>query len=96
MTDQRPLMLTFHPDEISQNPETSEMTGMDLVATFKHIQNEFYTHMFNAPESKIALGIDPIVRLPDAGYQMVSGATPCSGSSEWHVVMSTNSFVNQE
>lgn len=71
------------------------MSGMDLVATFKNIQNEFYTHMFNAPESKIALGIDPIVRLPGAGYHMASGGTPSFQRSVWDAVMSTNSFVNQ-
>ena len=44
------------------------MTRMDLVATFRHIQSEFYTHIFNIQRAKIALGIDPIVKLPDAGY----------------------------
>ena len=96
MTDQRPLIRTVHPDEISQNPETGEMFGMDLVATFKHIQNEFYTHMFNSPESKITLWIDPVVRLPDAGYHMASCGTPSFQNSVWHAVISTNSFVNQE
>lgn len=69
---------------------------MDLVATFKHIQNEFYTHMFNAPESNTTLGTDPIVRLPDAGYHMASGGTQSFQSSVSHTVMSTNSFINQE
>ena len=41
MTDQWPLMRTVHPDGISRNPETGEETGMDLVATFRHILNEF-------------------------------------------------------
>jgi hypothetical protein len=73
MTDQWPLMRTVHPDGISLDPETGEMTGMDLVATFRHIQNEFYTHLFNAQRAKIALGIEPIVRLPDAGYHLAEG-----------------------
>ncbi|MEE8046451.1 MAG: hypothetical protein V3T49_06390 [Dehalococcoidia bacterium] len=73
MTDQWPLMRTVHPDGISPNPETGEMTGMDLVATFRHIQNEFYTHLFNVQRAKIALGIDTIVRLPDVGYHTADG-----------------------
>ena len=72
-SDQWNLMRTVHPDGISPDPTTGAMIRMDLVATFRHIQNEFYTHMFNAPESKIALGIDPIIRLPDAGYHMARG-----------------------
>jgi hypothetical protein len=73
LTDQWPLMRTVHPDGISANPETGEMTGMDLVATFRHIQNEFYTHLFSVQRAKIALGIEPIVRLPDAGYHTADG-----------------------
>jgi hypothetical protein len=67
------LMKSVHPDGISENPETGEMSGMDLVATSRHIQNEFYTHLFNVQRAKIALGIDPIVRLPDAGYHTADG-----------------------
>ena len=73
LTNQWGLMCTAHPDGISKNPETGEMTGMDLVATFRHIQFEFYTHMFNIQRSKMALGITPVVRLPGAGYHTVEG-----------------------
>ena len=73
LTGQWGLMRTAHPDGISKNPETGEMTGMDLVATFRHIQFEFYTHMFNIQRSKMALGITPVVRLPGAGYHTVEG-----------------------
>ena len=72
MTDQWEAMRSVHPDGISKNPETGEMTRMDLVATFRHIQNEFYTHLFNIQRAKIALGIEPIVRLPDAGYHLAA------------------------
>ena len=68
MTDQWEAMRSVHPDGISENPANGEMTRMDLVATFRHIQNEFYTHLFNIQRAKIALGIEPIIRLPDAGY----------------------------
>ena len=71
--EQWKLMRTVHPDGVSENPETGEMSVMDLVATFRHIQNEFYTHLFNVQRAKIALGIEPIVKLPDAGYHTVSG-----------------------
>ena len=67
------LMRTVHPDGVSENPETGEMSVMDLVATFRHIQNEFYTHLFNVQRAKIALGIEPIVKLPDTGYHTASG-----------------------
>ena len=73
LTSQWGLMSTAHPDGISKNSETGEMTGMDLVATFRHIQFEFFTHMFNIQRSKMALGIMPVVRLPDAGYHTVEG-----------------------
>ncbi|MCH8229835.1 MAG: hypothetical protein IIA53_05850 [Chloroflexi bacterium] len=73
LTGQWDLMRSVHPDGISENPETGEMTGMDLVATFRHIQFEFYTHIFNIQRSKMALGIAPVVRLPDAGYHTVEG-----------------------
>ena len=73
LTDQWGLTRRAHPDGISQNPETGEMTGMDLVATFRHIQFEIYTHIFNIQRSKMALGISPVVRLPDAGYHTVEG-----------------------
>jgi hypothetical protein len=72
-TEQWELMRTVHPDGISANPETGKMTGMDLVATFRHILNEFYTHLFNVQRAKIALGIEPIVKLPDAGYHTAAG-----------------------
>jgi hypothetical protein len=49
------------------------MSVMDLVATFRHIQNEFYTHLFNVQRAKIALGIEPIVKLPDARYHTAVG-----------------------
>ena len=71
--EQWKLMRTVHPDGVSENPETGEMSVMDLVATFRHIQNEFYTHLFNVQRAKAALGIEPIVKLPDAGYHTVSG-----------------------
>lgn len=73
LTGQWDLMRMAHPDGISENPETGEMTGMDLVATFRHVQFEFYTHLFNVQRSKMALGIAPVVRLPDAGYHTVEG-----------------------
>ena len=73
LTGQWGLMRSAHPDGISENPETGEMTGMDLVATFRHIQFEFYTHLFNIQRSKMALGIAPVVRLPDAGYHTIEG-----------------------
>ena len=73
LTGQWGLMRGAHPDGISENPETGEMTGMDLVATFRHIQFEFYTHIFNVQRSKMALGITPVVRLPHAGYHTVDG-----------------------
>ncbi|MCZ6539598.1 MAG: hypothetical protein O6922_07215 [Chloroflexi bacterium] len=73
LTGQWDLMLRAHPDGISENPETGEMTGMNLVATFRHIQFEFYTHIFNIQRSKMALGIATVVRLPDAGYHTVEG-----------------------
>ena len=73
LTGQWDLMRRVHPDGISKHPETGEMTGMDLVATFRHIQFEFYTHIFNIQRSKVALGITPVVRLPDAGYHTVEG-----------------------
>jgi hypothetical protein len=73
LTDQWALMRTVHPDGISANHETGEMTGMDLVATFRHIQNEFYTHLFNLQRAKIALGIEPIVKMPDGGYHTADG-----------------------
>jgi len=73
MTPQWPAMRTVHPDGISTNPETGEETGMDLVATFRHILNEFYTHLFNVQRAKMALGIAPIVKLPDAGYHLADG-----------------------
>ena len=73
LTGQWDLMRSVHPDGISENPETGEMTGMDLVATFRHIQFEFYTHIFNIQRSKMALGIAPVVRLPDAVYHTVEG-----------------------
>lgn len=73
LTGQWDLMRMAHPDGISENPETGEMTGMDLVATFRHVQFEFYTHLFNVQRSKMALGIAPVVRLPDAGYHTVKG-----------------------
>ena len=72
-SDQWNLMRTVHPDGISPDPTTGAMIGMDLVATFRHIQNEFYTHIFNIQREKIALGIEPIVKLPDAGYHKVIG-----------------------
>jgi hypothetical protein len=71
--EQWELMKTVHPDGVSENPETGEMSVMDLVATFRHIQNEFYTHLFNVQRTKIALGIEPIVKLPDGGYHMADG-----------------------
>ena len=71
--EQWELMRTVHPDGVSENPETGEMSVMDLVATFRHIQNEFYTHLFNVQRTKIALGIEPIVKLPDGGYHMADG-----------------------
>lgn len=71
--EQWKLMRTVHPEGVSENPETGEMSVMDLVATFRHIQNEFYTHLFNVQRGKIALGIEPIVKLPDAGYHPASG-----------------------
>ena len=70
--EQWKLMRTVHPDGVSENPETGEMSVMDLVATFRHIQNEFYTHLFNVQRAKVALGIEPIVKLPDAGYHTAS------------------------
>ena len=73
LTGQWDLMRRGHPDGISKNPETGEITGMDLVATFRHIQFEFYTHIFNIQRSKTALGITPVVKLPDAGYHTVVG-----------------------
>ena len=73
LTDQWELMRRAHPDGISENPETGERTGMDLVATFRHIQFEIYTHIFNIQRSKMALGISPVVRLPNAGYHTVAG-----------------------
>ena len=73
ITGQWDLMRVAHLDGISANPETGEMTGMDLVATFRHIQFEFYTHIFNVQRSKIALGVAPVVKLPDAGYHTVDG-----------------------
>jgi len=72
-SDQWNLMRTVHPDGISPDPTTGAMIRMDLVATFRHIQNEFYTHIFNIQREKIALGIEPIVKLPDAGYHKVIG-----------------------
>ena len=72
-SDQWNLMRTVHPDGISHDPTTGAMIRMDLVATFRHIQNEFYTHIFNIQREKIALGIEPIVKLPDAGYHKVIG-----------------------
>ena len=66
-------MRSVHPDGVSENPETGEMSFMDLVATFRHIQNEFYTHLFNVQRAKIALGIEPIVKLPYSGYHMTNG-----------------------
>jgi len=71
--EQWKLMRTVHPDGVSENPETGEMSVMDLVATFRHIQNEFYTHLFNVQRTKIALGIEPIVKLPVGGYHMADG-----------------------
>ncbi|MDP6667601.1 MAG: hypothetical protein QF357_09425, partial [Dehalococcoidia bacterium] len=73
LTGQWEMMREVHPDGISENPETGEMTGMDLAATFRHVQFEFYTHIFNVQRSKMALGIAPVVRLPDAGYHTVAG-----------------------
>lgn len=73
MTGQWDLMREVHPNGISQNPDTGELTGMDLVATFRHIQCEFYTHLFNIQRSKMALGLPVIVKLPDAGYHTVEG-----------------------
>ncbi|HJP27492.1 MAG TPA: hypothetical protein QF694_01610 [Dehalococcoidia bacterium] len=73
MHDQWELMRSVHPDGIHQHPETGEFSGMDLVATFRHIQNEFYTHLFNVQREKIALGCDPMVKLPDAGYHTAKG-----------------------
>ena len=73
LTYQWELMRRAHPDGISENPETGERTGMDLVATFRHIQFEIYTHIFNIQRSKMALGISPVVRLPNAGYHTVAG-----------------------
>ena len=73
LTDQWELMRRAHPDGISENPETGERTGMNLVATFRHIQFEIYTHIFNIQRSKMALGISPVVRLPNAGYHTVAG-----------------------
>ena len=73
LTGQWDLMRSVHPDGISENPANGEMTGMDLVATFRHIQFEFYTHIFNIQRSKMALGIAPVVKLPDAGYHTVEG-----------------------
>lgn len=73
MTDQWGLMRRAHPDGISENPDTGEMTGMDLVSTFRHIQFEFYTHLFNIQRSKMALGISPVVKLPGSGYHTVEG-----------------------
>jgi hypothetical protein len=67
------LMRTVHLDGVSLNAETGEWSEMDLVATFRHIQNEFYTHLFNIQRAKIALGIEPIVKLPDAGYHKATG-----------------------
>jgi hypothetical protein len=67
------LMSSAHPDGISENPETGEMTSMDLVATYRHIQFEFYTHIFNIQRSKTAFGIAPVVKLPAAGYHTVEG-----------------------
>ncbi|MDP7673326.1 MAG: hypothetical protein QGI31_00645 [Dehalococcoidia bacterium] len=72
-SDQWNLMRTVHPDGISADPTTRAMIRMDLVATFRHIQNEFYTHIFNIQREKIALGIEPIVKLPDAGYHKAIG-----------------------
>ena len=72
-SDQWNLMRTVHPDGISPDSTTGAMIRMDLVATFRHIQNEFYTHIFNIQREKIALGIEPIVKLPDAGYHKVIG-----------------------
>ena len=72
-SDQWNLMRTVHPDGISPDPTTGAMIRMDLVATFRHIQNEFYTHIFNIQREKIALGIEPIVKLPDAGYHKAIG-----------------------
>ena len=71
--DQWNLMRTVHTDGISLDPKTGEMTCKDLVATFRHIQNEFYTHIFNIQRAKLALGIEPIVKLPDAGYHKAVG-----------------------
>ena len=71
--EQWELMRSVHPDGVSANPETGEMSLMDLVATFRHIQNEFYTHLFNIQRAKTALGIEPIVKLPDAGYHTAVG-----------------------
>ena len=82
-TEQWGLMNKAHPDGISRNPTTGAIT-MDLVATFRHIQFEFYTHLFNVQRSKMALGFIPVVRLPDAGYHTVSGwdsASPEIGSA---------------
>ncbi|MDA1279373.1 MAG: hypothetical protein O3B95_04950 [Chloroflexi bacterium] len=73
MTGQWELMRQIHPDGISQDPETGEMTGMDLVATFRHVQFEFYTHLFNVQRAKIAHGIPVVVKLPNAGYHTVKG-----------------------
>jgi hypothetical protein len=73
MTGQWELMRQAHPDGISLNSETGEMTIMDLVATFRHIQFEFYTHLYNVQRAKMALGINPIVKLPDAGYHTIEG-----------------------
>ena len=72
-SDQWNLMRTVHPDGISPDPKTGAMIRMDLVATFRHIQNEFYTHIFNVQRAKIALGIERIVKLPDAGYHKAIG-----------------------
>ncbi|MEC9293548.1 MAG: hypothetical protein VYC65_04600 [Chloroflexota bacterium] len=72
-SDEWELMRTVHPDGISLDPATGTMTCKDLVATFRHIQNEFYTHIFNIQRAKIALGIEPIVKLPDAGYHKATG-----------------------
>ena len=72
-SDQWNLMRTVHPDGIFPDPTTGAMICKDLVATFRHIQNEFYTHIFNIQRAKIALGIEPIVKLPDAGYHKAIG-----------------------
>lgn len=71
--EQWELMRSVHPDGVSENPETGEMSLMDLVATFRHIQNEFYTHLFNIQRAKTALGIEPIVKLPNDGYHTAVG-----------------------